>query len=59
VLGAVVPDQHPALGAELGLEAARLVVEAGVHHARVVAGLVDRDAVLLLEDDDLDARPAA
>ena len=52
VLGAVVLEQPPAAGAQLGLEAARPVVDAGVHDPRVVAGLVGADARLLLPDHD-------
>jgi len=53
VLGAVVAEQLPAAGAQHRLETARLVVDARVHHARVVAGLVGCEAVLLLEDHHL------
>jgi hypothetical protein len=38
--------------AEVGLQRAGLVVDAGVHHARVVPGLVAADRVLLVENDD-------
>ena len=50
MLGAEVADQVAATGAQLGLEAAGPVVDPGVHDAGVVAGLVGREAVLLLED---------
>jgi hypothetical protein len=57
VLQAVVAQQLAAPGAQLGLEAPGLVVDAGVHHPRVVPGLVRGQPVLLLEDHDAGARP--
>ena len=51
-LPAVIPQQLTAAGAQDGLEAAGLVVDAGVHDPGVVAGLVSAETVLLLEDVD-------
>ena len=59
VLGAVVAQQQPAARAQLGLEAAGSVVDPGVDDAGVVAGLVCGEPVLLLEDHDPGAGPAA
>ena len=56
VLGAEVTQQAATAGAQLGLEAAGLVVDAGVHDAGVVTGLVRGEAVLLLEHHHLGAR---
>ena len=54
------PDQQRGpRRAQLGLEAARLVVDAGVHDAGVVAGLVGGDPVLLLEHHDPAPGPPA
>ena len=52
LLLAVLAQQQPPAGAQLGLEAARRVVDAGVHDAGVVPGLVRGEPVLLLEEDD-------
>ena len=49
-LGAVLLQQLPPARAELGLQAAGAVVEAGVDDAGVVAGLVGGEPILLLED---------
>src|SRR5262249_14794698 len=51
VLLAEVDHQVLAFDAELRLEGARLVVDAGVDDAAVVAGLVRAELRLLLEDD--------
>ena len=48
-----------ALDAQPRLERARRVVDARVDDSAVVAGLVEADVVLLLEDDDRAARVAA
>ena len=50
LLQAVVTQQQPPAGAQLGLQTARRVVDAGVHDAGVVPGLVRGEPVLLLED---------
>src|SRR5690606_20455464 len=42
-----------------GSQSAGPVVDPRVHHAGVVAGLMPGDAVFLLQDDDLEAGPAA
>ena len=51
---------HPAraVDAELGLERARLVIDAGVEHAGVVAGLVTSNLLLALEQRDAQSRLA-
>ena len=52
VLVAVGVEGVAALGAELGLQRARLVVDAGVDDAGVVARLVGGDLVFSFEDED-------
>ena len=47
---AELTDQFAATGAQLGLEAAGLVVDPGVHDARVVPCLVGGEVAFLLED---------
>ena len=47
----------PALAARARLERSRCVVEAGVDDAGVAPGLVPGRRLLLLEDDDREARP--
>ena len=51
---AVLAQHRATSGAQLGLEAARSVVDPRVHDPGVVAGLVRGQPVLLLEDHDLD-----
>ena len=58
-VGAVLAQHQPAARAQLGLEAAGPVVEAGVHDTGVVPGLVDAEPVLLLEHDDRRTREPA
>ena len=57
-LRAVLAQQRAPERAQLGLEAARPVVDAGVHDAGVVPRLVPAEPVLRLEDHDLGPRMA-
>src|SRR5690606_1594818 len=56
-LGAVLAEQQGAAAAQRGLERSRAVVQAGVDHAAVPAGLVRGDPVLLLQHGDPCAGP--
>ncbi len=51
---AILPERFAAFDTELGLERPRLIVDPRVDHAGVVAGLVRRQDVLFLEDDQLE-----
>src|SRR5690606_38410289 len=58
-LDAVVAQQRSTPGAQLRLEAAGRVVDAGMDDAGVVTGLVGAEPAFLLEDDDSLTRAAA